>query len=305
MVIIDMRPEKIDFANELPVRTFVRCIEHYPYHWHDALEIIWVLKGSVNISIGSDDLLMNENDIAIINMDELHRIEGNRQDNQVFLIQIDSGFYRSILQDNRYFFIYCCSTYHESEAPEKYKKLKKYIAQLIWELNKRSFVDYKKSIGNTLTAMLQYITYNFDFLRWGAGTEEFDEKHVDRLKQMAEHISSDYTSNPGLKTLATEADISLQHLSTDIKSKFRLTFQELLCYSKCEHAAKLLLSTDERIVDIALKCGFSDVKYLIKHFKMNFRCKPSEFRKMYRADVKILSSCLLYDDYPLLMQLNI
>lgn len=43
-----MRPEKIEFHNGLPVRAFVRACSHLPYHWHDALEIMQVLKGSVN-----------------------------------------------------------------------------------------------------------------------------------------------------------------------------------------------------------------------------------------------------------------
>lgn len=295
----DMHPETIEFSNEMPVKALVRCVEQYPYHWHDALEIVQVLKGSLNISLGDDNLLLHENDLAVINMGELHRITKSQQHNKLLFIQIDSNFYRNLLPDNRYLFIYCCSTYHEAKAPEKYGKLKEHIARLIWALDEKFHKDYKKNIENTLTTMLAYITYNFDFLRWGYGTVAFDEKRVERLKQMAAHTSNDHEVNLRLKGLAAEADVSLQHLSNDIKDKFGLTFQELLYYSKCEHAAKLLLSTDERIVDIALKCGFSDPKYLIKHFKQNFRSIPSAFRKMHRADDKTLASQVQYRDYPL------
>jgi len=294
-----MRPEKIKFANKMPVKALVRSVEQYPYHWHDALEIVQVLKGSVHISLGDDNLLLQENDIAVINMGEIHRILKSRQDNIILFIQIDSHFYRNILQDNRYFFLYCCSTYHEAKAPEKYKKLKEYIARLAWALNPESPEEHKKNIENTLTTMLHYLTYNFDFLRWGYGTVAFDEKQVERLKQMTECLNNVHDVNPGLKELAAEVDVSLHHLSHDIKDRFGFTFQELLYYSRIEQAAKLLLSTDKRIVDIALECKFSDPKYLIKHFKLNYRCTPSQFRKTHQADDNTLASQVKYRDYPL------
>ena len=294
-----MRPETIEFSKGVPVKAFFRCMGQYPYHWHDTLEIVQVLKGWAYMSIGDDDLLLQAPDIAVINMSEIHRITKCREDNEILFIQIDGRFYRSLLPDNRYLFLYCCSPYHEAQAPEKYKILKEYISLLTEVLNEKSSGDAGKDIGSILKPMLDHITYSFDFLRWGYGTEEFDEKHVERLKQIAWNTTGDPEVNLGLKELAAEVDISLQHLSNDIKDRFGLTFRELLYYSKCECAAKQLLSTDERIVDSALECGFSDPKYLIKHFKKIFYSTPSEFRKMYRADEKTMAAQAQYRDIPL------
>jgi AraC-like DNA-binding protein len=294
-----MRPETIEFTHHMPVKAFAGSIEQYPYHWHDALEIIQVLKGSVHISLGNDNLLLSENGIAVINMGELHRISKSQEDNEILFMQIDDRFCRSILSENNYFFIFCCSAYHETEVPEKYQALKGHIARLIWALHDKSRQDNQREITGILTEMLDYITYNFDFLRWGYGTRAFSEKRVKRLKQIAEHTRSDNEIHLGLKELAAETNVTLQHLSNDIKDQFGLTFQELLYYSKCEDAAKLLLSTGKRIVDIALECGFSDPKYLIKHFKKNFHYTPSEFRKRYRADTNSLLSQVHYREIPL------
>lgn len=111
------------------------------------------------------------------------------------------------------------------------------------------------------------------------------------------HVMSNDEIKLKLKELADEAGISLQHLSYDIKNKFGLTFQELLNYGKCEYAARLLLGTDKRIIDIALECGFSDVKYFVKSFKQHFIFNPSKFRKIYRAENKKPRAD--YREYPL------
>jgi hypothetical protein len=42
---------------------------------------------------------------------------------------------------------------------------------------------YQKNIADILTTLLRYLTYNFDFLRWGYGTEAFEEKQVERLRK--------------------------------------------------------------------------------------------------------------------------
>lgn len=290
-----MRPEKIEFEKNMPGRAFVRSVEYYPYHWHDALEIIQVLKGRVYITLGNKELQLKENDLAVINMDELHRFNNPSQDNEILFIQIDSAHYRRLLEDDSFIFLYCCSAYHEVKTPQKYEKLRQYIARLIWALADNSPEERRICTEKILKEMLPYLTYNFDFLRWGYGTVAFDEKQVERLKHIAKLVSNTQVKL-GLKDLAAETNISLQHLSNNIKEKFGKTFLELLYYSKCEQAAKMLLSTQQRVVDIALECGFSDPKYLIKHFKKNFEHTPSEFRKKFQEEEKAFGYQALFQD---------
>jgi AraC-like DNA-binding protein len=290
-----MRPEMIEFKNGIPVRAVVRSGNRYPFHWHDALEIIQVLKGTVNISMGDDDRVLQEADIAVMNVGEIHRMTGDGK-NEILFIHIGGDFYRSILPD-RYLFIYCCSPYHEALAPEKYGILKEYISKLAFLLGVNYRID-EDAVRKLLKEMLSYVAYNFDFIRWGFGTEPFDEKHVTRLRKMAKHTTSDAEVKMGLTALAAELGINVQYLSGNIKEKFGMTFQELLCYTRCERAAKLLLGTDIRIIDIAADCGFSDNKYLVKYFKRFFHATPCNFRKAYRVDDTTLALQAQYQDLP-------
>ncbi len=276
-----MRPKTFEFSDGIPVKVFVRCVEQYPYHWHDTLEIVQVQKGSVNINIGDEIIKLKENDIAIINIDELHRIIQS-EENELLFAEISGEYFRNLFPDNNFWYVYCCSAYHQGELPQKYKELKEYVAQLILAINgNKLHSGYNFNIESILKEMLLHITYNFDFLRWGYGTEPFDDKIVERLRKIVEYLGSNFELNPGLKELSQEVDVSLYHLSHNIKEKFGASFLNLFYYSKCEYAAKLLLSTNNRIIDIALECGFSDPKYLIKHFKQYFKCSPSQFRKEY------------------------
>ncbi len=306
---MDMRPETIEFNNGIPVKAYVRGGCQYPFHWHDTLEILWVLKGSVNVGIGDENLLLHENDIALINLGEPHRITKTQEDNEILFLQIDEGFCRSVLPDTEFLYFYCCSvsrdsTSNEAQTPEKYRTVKEYIARLLRTIIEKPKVENIKNIENVLTDMLSYISYNFDYLRWGYGTEPFSEKLVNRLRQIAEQAISDLEVRLKIKDLADEAGITLRHLSHDIKEKFGLTFIELLYYSKCAYALKLLLGTDGRLIDIALECGFSDLKYFTKYFSKYFNVSPSAFRKMHKTDIRTLSAQVEYRDCPLCNALN-
>jgi AraC-like DNA-binding protein len=280
-----MRPEIIEFHNGLPARAFVRASNKCPYHWHDALEIVQVLKGTVNIGMGDDELPLQAGDIAITNMGEIHRMTGDGAD-VVLFIHIDAAFCHSVLPD-RYLFLYCCSPYHEAQAPEKYGVLKDHIARLVDLLGADPQAANRTAVEKLLKEMLVYTVYNFDFLRWGFGIEPFDEKRVARLRQMAQQTTADAEVRRGLTALAAELGVSPQHLSADIKEKFGMSFQELLCYGRCERAARLLLGTDLRIVEIAEDCGFSDTKYLIKYFRRFFHTTPSDFRRVHNASGRL------------------
>lgn len=238
-----MRPELFDFSEGLPVKMFSGYVGKYPYHWHDTMEIVQVRKGSVNMVIGDEKIQLKENDIALVNVNELHCISQS-ENNETLIIQISGEFFRNLFPDNKYLYIYCCSAYFEGELPQRYNELKEHVARLVLAVNgDRLQPGYSASIKNNLTELLVHVTYNFDFLRWGYGTEAFDEKLVQRLRKIINCLGSKFELNPSLKDIAEELDISLYHLSHDIKEKFGSTFLNMLYYSRCEHAAKLLLGT--------------------------------------------------------------
>jgi AraC-like DNA-binding protein len=300
-----MRPEVIQFPDGMPVKAFVRNITAYPYHWHQAPEIIYVLKGRSYLDIGGETHLLEKDHIGVINGNEPHRIYMSGEENRLLMVQIDPDFCLRWNPDYRCTFFYCCTSYHEAKTPEKYQILKNHLRHLVYLLNQEPGNKRQADVENCLREILAHLTDNFDYLNFGPGTKAFVEKQAKRFKKIYRQILSFPNQKQGLKAFAQEAGVTLQHLSNDIKDKFGYTFQELLYYSKCQHAARLLLNSEKLIPQIASECGFSDPKYLIKHFKLNYHCTPSEFRKMYKADEETLASQVRYEEIPLSQAMDI
>lgn len=293
-----MRPEIIEFAEDLPVKAHIWNVEHCPYHWHNALEIIMVLEGRAAVGVGGETHLLKEKDIAVVNINEIHRIQKSGGDNKLLVVQVDSDFCGSAVADFQYTFIQCCSTYHENQAPEKYRSLKENVLRLVSWLIEEPGKVRKVDIVGCLDEILVQMADGFDYLRYGSGIRAFDERQVQRYRRIYEHAVNPSLKNRSLAELAKIMGISVPHLSQDIKDKFGLTYQELLFCGKCMNAARLLLGTGKTVRDIAGECGFSDVKYLVKHFKRNYYCTPSDFRKKYALNGDFASP-LKYTELPL------
>ena len=60
-----MRREFINYPLDLPIKISYFNIRNYPIHWHNSIEIIYVIKGSIDITIDSDSFTLNEKEVEI------------------------------------------------------------------------------------------------------------------------------------------------------------------------------------------------------------------------------------------------
>lgn len=66
--------------------------------------------------------------------------------------------------------------------------------------------------------------------------------------------------------------------SEDISEAAGIGIHEYLAFTRLQHAAAELISTDDTITQIALRCGFSDSNYFKDVFKKKYGVTPREYR---------------------------
>ena len=62
---------------------------HYQTHWHNAVEIIMPIKGSLTVDISTDAYHLNENDIFIIPHGQLHELKSDHEDGKRIILIFD------------------------------------------------------------------------------------------------------------------------------------------------------------------------------------------------------------------------
>ena len=88
-----MLKEKTVYKDELPINVITANIDEYPIHFHDDMEIVYVLEGNVVLRNGYYTYNLKQGDIFIINDREMHSFESTGEDNMVMMLQMDLTYF--------------------------------------------------------------------------------------------------------------------------------------------------------------------------------------------------------------------
>ena len=91
-----MLKEKIAYKDELPVNVITANIKEYPIHFHDEIEVVFVLSGSISLRVGYYDYELDQGDVFIINDKEMHSYTHHDEDNMVMMLHLDPSYFPGI-----------------------------------------------------------------------------------------------------------------------------------------------------------------------------------------------------------------
>lgn len=279
-----MRREFVKFANNLPLIAEYKNIQEYPIHWHASMEIIYVIKGSINITIETETHRLWEGQIEIVNSDEAHSIFSEDKDNEVLIFSIDINFLNQYYNLENIFF-YTESSGKYDQRSEKYERLRGLLAILLWEYaNTRK--DYEDRIENTLVELLYHLINNFHYLLYEEEGLKDNETQFERYDRVIKYIYYNYNNKISLQDIARREYLSSHYLSNGIKNTVGYSFNDFVNLTRVEEAIKFLLDTDKTISEISEDLGFSHTRYFNKHFKKHYNCTPMQYRKKHKVSPK-------------------
>ena len=99
------------------------------------------------------------------------------------------------------------------------------------------------------------------------------------LLYLTEHFKEDLTR----ASVAAAIGYSESHISHSIEILPNMNFRRLLNSLRVEYAKKLLVSTDDGILKIALECGFHNDRSYSRAFLDIEGISPGEYRQRYRV----------------------
>jgi len=213
------------------------------------------LQGSLHINLSEQTHLLGKNMVVVVNVNENHRIFDGSEDIRVLLVQLDKALCEDILPDFSYTFFWCCSTYHETDQPAKYRQLKQLLLSFVRTYLQPASANYENEMQEQANELLSYLASSFDFFRFGRRTSEMKEKQALRIRQMFEYVV-ERNYQVSLSELAERFNISFYHMSHALQEWFGHSFLHLINYSKGERAVKPLLGTNKRISVISNESGF-------------------------------------------------
>ncbi|MFL0197164.1 helix-turn-helix domain-containing protein [Clostridium sp. WILCCON 0269] len=278
-----MRREYINYPQDVPVLVSCANIIEYPIHWHNSIEILYVLKGKFYVTIDSDKYELVEKDIEIINIDEAHSIYSSHKDNKMLVFHIDPNFFEKYYTDIENMFFYTNITDDNGQEGEEYDELRVFLSRITCEAVQKQD-NYDEVIKDILVKILYHLINNFHYLTNEMEDLRENEELLERYHRITKYIFNNYNDNITLQDIAKKEFLSTHYLSHGIKDTTGYSFTDLLNLTRVDEALKILLDTDKNISEISEEVGFSHTRYFNKHFKIRFKCSPSQYRKKFKGD---------------------
>ena len=104
------------------------------------------------------------------------------------------------------------------------------------------------------------------------------EKNKHRITSIINYIDDNYQEDLTIEVLSDVFHLSEGHLSKLFKENLGMTIKAYISQTRAKEVRQALLDSDLPLIDIAIMCGFPNVKSMNKVFKDLYHCTPNKFR---------------------------
>jgi AraC-like DNA-binding protein len=255
-----------------------------PYHWHDEVEIIHILKGSFRLSVGGETHTLWAGDAAYIASGLLHGGEPEGCEYECVVLDLRL-LMRSDDLGRRY--IGDLMDGHAAVAP-RFAAESALVRQTLLPMFDALRRRYE---GYTLITLGCLYRFAGEIYRQKAYTfceqpDGAENRRMLKLKKVFEMIEGHYTEPLHLAQLAASVGLTPKYLCRFFKEATHRTPVDYIAYYRVEMACYALAATERNVTEIALDTGFADLNYFIRCFKKYKGVTPGNYRKMLRAQPK-------------------
>ncbi len=265
--------EGIEYLNYLDFKLFLHSVYNVDKHWHSDLELIFVVKGSIEVRYNKKERILSEGNIILINPNVVHSIK-SLDDNLLLVIQMTKEMLYTKL--NKYIEIDLEFINFVEMQTSAYKKISKILAEMaIIYVNKDddNFLILKSLFYKLLHIMVKHRNFEKE-----NEISEKGEKDFERLLEILEVANKHFTEEITLVEYAEMFSLTPQYFGNYFKKVFGVSFMQHIIDLRIAKAQALLIESDKTMAEISQECGFSSIKSFNTLFKRKVGNTPSEER---------------------------
>jgi AraC-like DNA-binding protein len=293
-----MLKEKLYYEDNLPVSIRICEVGEYPIHFHADPEVVYLLKGELNLKNGYYTHGMKAGDVFIMNERELHSYVSEGGANLALILHFDVKYFAQYFPDLENSFL--VTDTDDANDPDS-EALRDSLLRIMMEFSiKRDGMEQRiLEHAHTLIALLMD---KFQFFAMENGRFVNISEHrnnkilAERMFRIQKFLYDNYNKRISLQEIAEREHLSIYYLSHVIRDATGLSFKEFLSFIRVEESERLLLGTEMKITHISDTVGFSAVRYYIKYFEKWYGLTPMEYREKYHdAALDVEVDCKIRD----------
>ena len=247
--------------------------EYFPAHWHESLELHYILTGESVIDINQSPVIAKEGDLVICNSNELHQgfCSAEPMESCRLLFSLED---LSPEMDNR--------GYVFQNHIQKDEVIKQLFLELCREEANQA-PGYKQACKAIVTQLMVHLCRNYVVQTLSREDTRRQKKNRERCNRLITFIEANY-ANP----IANQDMADLVHLSKDrfehfFRENFGLSALQYIQNYRMKMAKKLIKEGNIPISKVAEMVGFADYNYFGRTFRNHYGCTPTQMVRKYNS----------------------
>ena len=119
--------------------------------------------------------------------------------------------------------------------------------------------------------------------RKDAGASTLGTGQVRHVGQMVSYIAQNYTRQITVELVSQSVGLHPHYAMNLFRRTLGTTLIDCVTHHRISHAQRLLITTDKKIVDVALTVGFNSISRFNAAFKKASECSPREYREIHKS----------------------
>ncbi len=268
------------YSHEVPI-----TYESEYHHWHEEIEILYVESGSLKISIDMITHTLNTGEFIFVNSEKLHSGHSIKNIDSIHhAIVFNLNLLNSSIYDhcqNKYIDPILNKSLLFPTMVDNTHKIYSSIATCL--LNIIKIYSTKNSgwelfIKADLLKIIAHLAEENLFIKKDNSEHSDKNYKIELIKKTLNYIHSNYQNKIYNEDLATHINMNASYFCRFFKGIIGKTPVDYINYYRIEQAAKLLQTTDKKIMEICFQVGFDNFSYFIKKFKEYKGCTPNHYR---------------------------
>ena len=243
---------------------------HMPPHLHEAIEIVYVTDGCIELGVGQELYHMEKGDFAIVFPNVIHHYQVLKPGkNKVIYLYLDPSilpfYYKEVQMYSPQYPVIKSQNVH----PDVVNAIK--------------FLMDKNEHSQLLIKAYAHIILAYVFTEMPM----IDKNEIgsnDLIYRSVAYVAKNYGSPITLEKMANELGVSKYVLSRMFAKTFHCNFSKYVNGIRLNNAVTELENSQDSITNISLNCGFESQRTFYRAFKDRFKLTPREYRKKIECD---------------------
>lgn len=247
--------------------------EYFPAHWHEHLELHYILTGESLFYINQKPITAKEGDLVLSNSNELHRglCQAAPMESCRLLFSMED---LSPELDNR--------GYVFQNLIEKDETVKELILALCRE-DALQEPGYKQACKAIVTQLVVHLCRNYVVQTLSKEDTLRQKKNRERCNRLITFIEANYANAISNQDLADLVHLSKDRFEHFFRENFSISALQYIQNYRMKMAKKLIKEGNAPVSKVSQMVGFADYNYFGRCFRNHYGCTPTQMAKKYNS----------------------